>query len=368
MRRPPSPRSASRATPNWGSTFAGDYGNLATRPEFRASVREEVFNSYSWIRSGVIRREPRIDAAERGPRVEIPLIKPFIPVEETIESNSTWGVNGKGFLSIQKINADQFQVPISHRGFAAGADELSSIITGEDPMADIQSYIAIGMQRLETQRALAVMEGAFGGELSSHVLDISRTGAGTSAEANFLTAAAVMRAKNLLGERGSSISIMAMHSSVANYLSTIGMLTFSTSTLSTGGNISWGGGGVGITSTDVTAFGGFRVVVDDALAPITDATNGDKYPIYLFAPGVLAQGIQRDFRIRYGENILSFQEVLATDWHGAMAIMGVGWDSSTDNPTNTELATPGNWKLAYDDSRLIPLVKIVCNSPFAANP
>ena len=125
MRHPAVTAIGSRATPNWGSTFAGDYGNLATRPEFTASVREEVFNSYAWIRSGIIRREPRIDAAQRGPRVEIPLIKPFIPVSETIESNSTWGANGKGFLSIQKINASQFQVPISHRGFAAGADELS---------------------------------------------------------------------------------------------------------------------------------------------------------------------------------------------------------------------------------------------------
>jgi hypothetical protein len=82
--------------PAWGVTHAGDLGNLATRPEFGQAVREEVFNSFSWVQSGIIARDQRIDAAARGPRVEIPLVKPFLPFEETVESNSTWGINGKG--------------------------------------------------------------------------------------------------------------------------------------------------------------------------------------------------------------------------------------------------------------------------------
>ena len=357
-----------RGTPNWGVTHAGDLGNLATRPEYAAAVREEIFNSYAWIRSGVIVRDPRLDASTRGPRVEIPLVKPFIPVEETIESNSTWGINGKGYLTPQKINAGQMVAPISHRGFAAGADELSEIITGLDPMADIQSYIASGIQRLETQRGLAVLEGGFGGALASHVLNVSRTGAGPSGEANFLTASTVIRGKARLGERGGMLRTLAMHSDVANYLSIVGMLTFSTSALSTGGNIAWGGGGVGVYNNDVNAFGGFNVVVDDALVPTIDAVNGDKYPVYLLAPGVMKQGVQRDFRIRYGENILSFESVLSTDWHGSLVVGGLSWTSATDNPTNAQLGTPGNWTSAYDDNRLIGAVKIVVNTPLAVNP
>jgi hypothetical protein len=354
--------------PNWGVTHAGDLGNLATRPEFAMAVREEVFHSYAWVQSGIIARDPRLDASARGPRIEIPLIKPFIPHEETVKSNSTWGINGKGFLTPQKINAGQMFVPISHRAFAAGADELSEIITGLDPMAEIQGYLASGMQRLETQKALSLYEGAFGTALSSHVLDVTRKATGTSSEANFLSASVLMRAKNLLGERGNAMTIAAMHSSVANYLSIIGMLTFSTDSLSQGGNIAWGGGGVGVTSTQIADMAGYRVVVDDSLAPITDATNGDKFPVYLQAPGILRQGIQRALRIRYGENILSFESVMAVDYHGAMAINGVSWKSPSDNPENTDLRNKDNWELAYDDSRLVPLVKILVNSPLAANP
>jgi hypothetical protein len=354
--------------PNWGSTFAGDLGNLATRPEFAVAVREDVYNNYAWIQSGVMVRDQKIDAAARGPRVEIPLIKPFIPHSETVKSTANWGINGKGYLTPQKINAGQFVVPISHRAFAAGADELSEIITGLDPMAEIQSYISSGVQRLETLRALSLLEGAFAGPLTKHVLDVTRQAAGTSAEANFLSASTVMRAKNILGERGNGLQTLAMHSSVANYLSIIGMLTFSTSTLAPAGAIQWGGGGVGVTANDVTAFGGYRVIVDDMLAPIDDAANGDKFPVLLLGNGVIRQGIQRDFRIRYGENILSFQNILAADWHGGIGIMGVSWKSAADNPEDTDLATAANWELAYDDSRLIPVVKIMVNSPLAAHP
>jgi hypothetical protein len=146
------------------------------------------------------------------------------------------------------------------------------------------------------------------------------------------------------------------------------MLTFSTDSLATGGSITWGGGGVGVTSTEMTAFGGFRVVMDDMLLPTNDATNGDKYPVYLFGPGVIRQGIQRDFRIRYGENILSFQDVLAADWHGGMGIMGVSWNSADDNPEDADLAEPTNWTLAYDTPKLIPAVKMLVNTPLAENP
>ena len=111
-------------TPNWGSTFAGDLCNLATAPVFAASIREEVFNQFAWFRSGAMRRDQRLDARERGAYVNVPLVNPFITVSETIKSNATWGSSGKGFLTPQKLNAGDWKVPIVHRGFAAGADEL----------------------------------------------------------------------------------------------------------------------------------------------------------------------------------------------------------------------------------------------------
>lgn len=360
----------SSGTPNWGSVFAGDLGALANRPEFGQAIREEVFNSFAWIRSGAIARDERLDARARGRSIAMPLINPFIPTSETIKSNSTWGASGKGYLTPQKLNAGDWYAPIVHRGFAAGADELSEIITGIDPMAAIESYIVAGAQRLETARALATMEGALRGPLATtHIEDISRTGAGPSDATNFISSSAMLKAKSLLGERGSMLQIAAMHSNLANYLASVGMLTFSSDSLTSGGDIQWGGGGIGVTQAQVADMAGFRVIVDDLLAPTIDATNGDKYPVYLMGNGAIRQGIQRDFRVRYGENILSLQQVLAADWHGAMAILGVSYDlAATDDPEDTDLIDGDNWELVYTEPRMVPIVKLVCNCPFAVNP
>ena len=73
-----------------------------------------------------------------------------------------------------------------------------------------------------------------------------------AAEANFLTASTVARGRSLLGERGEELDTIVVHPSVAYYLYQVGMLTFSTSALSTGTGIQQVGGGVGITDRSAT--------------------------------------------------------------------------------------------------------------------
>lgn len=355
-----------RANPNWGATFLGD---LVTRPEFKGYTLEEVFNRCDWVQSGIIARNAALDCREGGVRITLPMYKPFEAEEERIESNATWGASGRGHLSPQKINAVSSVVPIYHRGFAAAADELSSLGSGSDPMAAIQSYIASSMRRNRTRLLSSMLTGVFGGALAANAVSVART-AGALGEANTLTAGSLLRARNILGERGSSLSVLAAHSAVINGLIQTGLMTFSTSSISPGAGISWGGGGVGIGpgAMEIGTFAGCRVVQDDTLTPTTDATNGDKFPVYLFAPGSVQEGIQQDFRIRYDTNILSFQDILAADYHGALAIPGISWTSGTDNPANTDYATPANYSLVYETSRLVPLVRLTVNSAFAVNP
>jgi len=108
------------------------------------------------------------------------------------------------------------------------------------------------------------------------------------------------------------------------------------------------------------------VIVDDQLAPTTDTTNGDKYPVLLFGQGAIQQGIQQDFRVEYERSILSKQDIASCDYHQLLHIDGVSY-SGPDNPTNTDLSTAGSWALKYD-ARQIPIVKMVVNTPFAATP
>ena len=68
------------------------------------------------------------------------------------------------------------------------------------------------------------------------------------------------------------------------------MLTFSTSALSTGTGIQWGGGGVGISDRAVGEFAGCTVVVDSAVntvAPSSSSGHQVEFFCYLTTSGTI---------------------------------------------------------------------------------
>lgn len=105
-----------------GGTFLSD---LVTRPEFLSYISEEIFERCAWIQSGVMVRNSALDCRAGGVRVRVPFFQPINPTEEIIESNATWGTSGAGYLTPQKITADEQIMTILHRGFAYAVDDLS---------------------------------------------------------------------------------------------------------------------------------------------------------------------------------------------------------------------------------------------------
>ena len=136
-----------------------------------------------------------------------------------------------------------------------------------------------------------------------------------------------MKTQALLGERGDELSVIAMHSNVAYYLRTVGALTFSTSALATGGDIVWGGGGIGLTNTEVSYFMGLRVVVDDMLKPTVNDGGADQYPVYLMGSGSVSEGVQRDFFTEADRNILSKQDVMSWTHDYGFHVFGTTWEN-----------------------------------------
>ena len=347
---------------NYGGTFLSD---LVTRPEFLAYTQEDIYNQCKWIQSGAVVRNSALDCRDGGVRVQVPFFKPINPVETIIESNATWGGDGttKGYLNPQKITAGDQIMTILHRGFSYAADDLSKMGTGADPMAAIRGYLTKAINKLRTSALLAQLEGLFDTALASQVYDVSSATTAGLSDACYLSAAAVIGGRNKLGERGDELTIIAMHSAVYNYLLQVGALTFSTSALSTGGAITWGGGGVGLNSTEVSYFMGLRVVVDDMLAPDTSGEE-DVYPVYLMTNGAIAEGVQQELRVAADRNILSLQDVMAVDYHYGFHVNGTKWVDSGDNPDNTGLATGDNWELAFTEVKMTDVVKVLVNTPW----
>ena len=125
-------------------------------------------------------------------------------------------------------------------------------------------------------------------------LDLSVGAAYGAAEANFLTASTVARARNLLGEKRRRARYSSNSPSVAYYLYQVGMLTFSTSALSTGTGIQWGGGGVGVTETSIGQFAGMNVVIDSQVNTSAPGTTGHhkEFRCYLIKSGTILEGEQ----------------------------------------------------------------------------
>ena len=349
-----------------GGTFLSD---LVTRPEFLSYISEEIFERCAWIQSGVMVRNSALDCRAGGVRVRVPFFQPINPTEEIIESNATWGTSGAGYLTPQKITADEQIMTILHRGFAYAVDDLSQLGSGADPMAAIRSYLAKAILKLRTSTLIAQVNGLFDTALADNVID-KCAGALTPDAANYLSAATMAEARAVLGERGEDITAIAMHSSVYYYLVQVGALTFSSSSLVDGGQIQWGGGGINLRSEDVAYFLGARVIVDDMLTPLNEGTTGEYpcFPVYCFGGGVVNEGVQQELRTEVDRNILSKQDVMSLDYHFGMHVMGTTWAGAGDNPTNANLETGSNWDLVYQTNKLVPIVQLKVNTPIAPTP
>ncbi len=356
---------------NLGGTFSSDVASatrIATSAPFARYLAEQIFERSLFIRSGILRQDARL--SNFGPRFEAPFFDPINSFEEVVESNGTWGNDAAGaptnagYFQTQKITADTQYATHTRRGFMFGCDLVSRLDIGEDPLAHFGDQLADDLARHKTAKLVSHLQGLFaaGGPLAAHVNDISvTTGAGA---ANYMSASTITGAKNVLGERGSALTTIAMHSAVANYLSDIGMLTFSTDALVAGGNVQWGGGGVGVRNTDIGYFAGLRVVVDDQMPIEGASTQQGQYVSYAFGPGAVMEGNQMPINIRVGENLPSLQDLVRVFYAHVFHVPGTSWADASNNPTNVALSTGTNWGLAYTNPKLIPIVKIVCNTPY----
>jgi hypothetical protein len=362
----------SASNSNFGGTFLS---NLVTRPEFLQYTAEGIFEQSKWVQSGIVQRNAALDARAGGTRVRVPFFDPIAPTETQILSTSGWN-GGLGYLTAQNVTADEQIMTILHRGFAYAADDLSKLGSGADPLAHVRNQLTAAINKLKTATLAAQLLGLFGGISGAGVLGPNQTNKtfagvpGSMTEANFLNVANVVAAKALLGERGDNLDSIAMHSNVAYYLQQVGMLTFSTSALSAGGSVVWGGGGVGVTQTEVATFAGLRVVIDDQLVALTGgtSTHAKKYPVYLFQSGVVSEGIQQDLRLAADRNILSMQDILAVDYHYGYHVTGTKWNVAGDNPTNAattgNLADTASWSLVYSTTKQVPIARLLVNTPF----
>jgi hypothetical protein len=338
--------------------------DIVKRNNLSTYVSEAIKERSLFVKSGAVVRNALLDAREGGTRIQVPEFNPVSPTEEIIDGTATWGTSGAGYLTPQKIGTGTQIATICHRAFAYAVDDIAVLAAGEDPMLHIRNQLADAINKKKSARLFSHLAGLFGTALSGNALDKGKAAASGANEDNFLTAATVAEARSLLGERGEELDTLIVHPSVAYYLYQVGMLTFSTSALAASGAVTWGGGGVGIGARSVGEFAGMNVIIDSQVNTVAPGTSGHQkeFYCYLVKSGTILEGVQQDLRIEAERNIMSKQDVISVDYHTAYHVMGTKWSDAGDNPTNTALATAGNWAATYDID-LIPMVQLTVNSP-----
>ena len=337
--------------------------DIVKRNNLSRYVSEAIKERSLFLKSGAVARNSFLDAKEGGTRIQVPEFNPVSPTEEVMTGAANWGTSTAGYLTPQKITTDTQIASICHRGFAYAVDDIATLAAGEDPMLHIRNQLADAINKLNSQRLFYQLHGLFGGALSGNKLDIGKAGTGADAD-NFLTASTVARARNLLGERGDELDTLIVHPSVGFYLYQTGLLTFSTSSLVSGGAVTWGGGGAGVDAKSIGTFAGMNVVMDSQVNAVQPGSSGHikEYYCYLVKSGTIMEGVQQDLRIEADRNVLSKQDVLSVDYHTAYHVMGTKWGNAADNPTNSVLGNKDNWTATYD-ADLIPMVQLTVNTP-----
>ena len=184
-------------------TFLSD---LVTRPEFLSYLMQEVYESSAFVQSGIISRNPALDARAGATRVTVPFFLPLTGnTEEVIKSTDDWGASEAGYLTPHKITGDSQVMTILHRGNAYAADDLSKLGTGTDPMGAIRSYLASDLNKKRTATTVH-LDGSDDLEVDMIVVSVGRRprtndlmSEGTGVEINergFVVADGYMRTAN----------------------------------------------------------------------------------------------------------------------------------------------------------------------------
>lgn len=318
-------------------------------------IQPEVFTDYviqrstersALIQSGIIENNPEFDELASGPNllINMPFWNDLTGEAETIKDT--------GDLTAGKIGSDKDVARKQGRARMWGANGLSALLSGDDPMGAIANLVADYWNRQDQQMLLHTLEGIFKGEnMASKVLDITGE-TGTDA---LLDGDSFIDAGQLMGDAKERLTGVMMHSAVEAYLAKRDLIEYEKESQG---------------SERIGYFMNKRVIVDDGMPYDTDDKIGS---IYLFGSGAIAKGngshpniipteVDRNKRSSSGEDFLINRRIQL------LHPRGVRWNEKTVAdvfPTNAELANGNNWTRVYDPKaiRIVQFKFRISNSP-----
>jgi len=223
-----------------------------------------------------------------------------------------------------------------------GANALTSLLSGDDPMRAISDLFAAYWNRQYQNVLLSILDGIFSSAtMADKVHDIT----GAAQDANKLIGGSTfLDAIQVMGDAKDSLTGVMIHSATETYLAKNDLIEYKEESQG---------------KVRVPYFMGKRVIVDDSMAFDT-ATNASE--AYLFGQGAIAWGngshpsIEQTEVVRDGMS-LAGEDVLINRRVSILHPRGVKWvepDVGTNKafPNLEELATGTNWKAVYEPKNI----------------
>lgn len=300
-------------------------------------IQPEVFTPYTiqrtmelsaLINSGIVENNEEFDRLASGPNtiVNMPYWNDLTGDSEVMKDN--------GALTPGKIGSNK-DVAVKHgRARAWGANGLSALLSGDDPMKAIGDLVANYWAREMQKILLATLDGVFAStSMQDKVLDIS-----AASPSSLFTPEAFVDATQLMGDAKDLLTGVMMHSAVEAYLAKLQLIEYEETKDK---------------NVRIPYFMNKRVIVDDSM-PFDTATKTGT--MYLFGNGAIALGngshpriieteVDRDSLASSGEDFLINRRIFI------LHPRGVKWTDSVKAdvfPTNTEIKNGASWERVYE--------------------
>lgn len=303
----------------------------------------EVFNPYvvrrtteksELYQSGIIAPVDGLDVlgTRGGDTVTLPFWNDLSGAEEILSDTVP--------LTPAKITSGTDRAVLHARGKAWGVHDLAKALSGDDPMARIGDLTADYWARRWQVMLTSTLRGVFANaDMAGNTHDIS-AGAGDAA---LFSGAGFVNAVFRLGDEYGGLTGMAVHSAVLARMIQQDLIVYAENSEG---------------ELKVPTYMGIRLIVDDALAPVTEgaAPGYQVYTAYLFGAGAIGYGeggapvpTETDRDTLLGEDYLINRRHFVLHPRGvrfvSAAVAGV-------SPTNTELENGANWARVYDTKQI----------------
>jgi len=322
----------------------------------------EVFTPYlieattqtdSFLQSGVVQplAELNLSAERGGDFVRIPFYKANLSGDFEVLTDSS-------SLTPSKITADQQIAAVLHRGKAFSSRDLASLAIGSstDPMAAIAQKTAAYINNQKQKDLYSCLTGAFG-SINNNSSSSALFGLTIDSESGdtptALSPRHVAKAQSLLGDQGSKLTSIAMHSKCYYDLMERRAVDFVLATDVNGGGATASGGSIqnAFANPNFGQFMGLNIIVSDDI-PTTGSGSSTEYSVFMFSQGSVVTGEQAPVRTQTDRDILALEEAMAIDLHYIYHPVGLKYAVSTVNPTRSVLETVGSWSKVYETKNI----------------